>query len=237
MVKAETGLTSTRSIIFTFEYQTQHPGHGDRTGKILAQVITKHTAIIVVNTDQGKVVSANCDGTWDMLNDDANQKMALDFIKNSSTFKFDGIAESLKFIKSDPGPTSSFRSTSFTFEYQTAHPGHGDRTGQALDLVITKHTAVVLVNIEKGTVAWAVCDNIWNMVTEKDLPVMVSGIIVSGGDTTRPGGPLDAPRVFTYQIKQSDGSIINVSYTSYPPSPVGDAARAKITAGLQWRNN
>ncbi len=159
----------------------------------------------------------------------AAQNIAEDFIRNSSTFRFDGIEGSIKLVKTDPGFTSVFRSWSYTFEFQTRHPGHGDRTGQFLAQVITTHNATILVNMEKGTVVIATCDNTWDMINEKDLPVTVSGIVVSGGDTTPPRGPVDAPRIFVYKILREEGVFINVSYTAYPPSPAGDAAREKIT--------
>jgi hypothetical protein len=164
-----------------------------------------------------------------MLTDAGAQQLATDFMENDNvTFNFDSIPGSLKFIKTDPGWTSSFRSTAFTFTYQTAHPGHGDRSGQMLAQVITDHTAVVLVNIEKGTVASANCDRTWNMLTNEDLPVSISGFVISGGDTAPADGPLDVPHKFVYQVRQSNGETVNVSYTAYPPSPVGDAQRKQI---------
>jgi hypothetical protein len=54
----------------------------------------------------------------------------------------------------------------------------------------------------------------------------VSGYVLRGGDTTPPG-LLDAPRTFIYEVQQEDGSVVNVSFISYPPSPVGD--RQSIT--------
>jgi len=219
---------------FAVEFQTTHPGHGDRSGQVLAQVITAHTALVTVK--DGKVTTAVCDGTWDLLTDkqltageENARRAAAEFIQNSSTFKFDGIPGSIEFIKSDPGWTSAFRSTVFTFQYQTRQPGHGDRSGQVLAQVITDHTAVVLVNIETNQVALAICDKEWDMVHDKNPPVSVSGTVVSGGDTTPPGGPQDAPRVFLYRVQKADGTFINVSYTAYPPSPAGDANRGKIT--------
>lgn len=50
--------------VYTVEYQTRQPGHGDRSGQMLAQVITTHTAEVEVV--EGKVASAVCDGDWDM---------------------------------------------------------------------------------------------------------------------------------------------------------------------------
>ena len=50
---------------FVFEFQCRHAGYGDRTGQMLAEVITPHTAGITV--DQGEVVSAIMDDQWDMI--------------------------------------------------------------------------------------------------------------------------------------------------------------------------
>jgi len=170
------------------------------------------------------------------------QKTAEDFIKNSATYKFDGIDGSLQIIEAEEyGPTSSFRSIVFTFTFQTAHPGHGDRSGQYLAQVIINHTVVLYVDMDQDIVRTAICDETWDMLTEKDIspvppiisekdaPTAVSGIVISGGDTARPDGPLDVPHKFVYQIQQTDGTTVNVSYTAYPPSPVGDAQRARIT--------
>lgn len=158
----------------------------------------------------------------------AGRQTAEDCIRNSSTFRFDGIDGSIRLIKNDPGPTSAFRSWSYTFEFQTRQSGHGDRTGQFLAQIITTHEAAIMVNLEKGTIIAAVCDNTWDMINEKELPVTVRGIVISGGDTSQPGGPLDTPRKFVYQVLTEEGMLINVSYIGYPPSPVGDAMREKI---------
>ncbi|MBN1454739.1 MAG: hypothetical protein JW945_00585 [Methanomicrobia archaeon] len=51
--------------LFVFEFTSRHAGYGNRTGQVLAQVITPHTAQVVVN--QGAVTSATLDEQWDML--------------------------------------------------------------------------------------------------------------------------------------------------------------------------
>lgn len=51
--------------LFVFEFSSRHAGYGNRTGQVLAQVITPHTAQVVVN--QGAVTSATLDEQWDML--------------------------------------------------------------------------------------------------------------------------------------------------------------------------
>lgn len=52
------------SYTFTYEFESRHAGYGDRTGQMLAQVITPHAAVITV--ENGKVTSAVMDGVWDM---------------------------------------------------------------------------------------------------------------------------------------------------------------------------
>ena len=68
----------------------------------------------------------------------------------------------------------------------------------------------------------------------KSPRVTITGMVISGGDTTQPGGPLDVPRTFSYQVRKSDGNMVTVQYTAYPPSPVGEAQRKKIT--LEFSN-
>ena len=51
--------------MFIFEFTSRHAGYGNRTGQMLAQVITPHTAIVSV--EQGEITYATLDGTWDML--------------------------------------------------------------------------------------------------------------------------------------------------------------------------
>lgn len=58
---------------FMFEFQCRHAGYGNRTSKMLVEVITPHTARIIVK--QGRVVSAILDEKWDMM----EQKMIEDF--------------------------------------------------------------------------------------------------------------------------------------------------------------
>ncbi len=227
-----TSATPARDWEFTVQYQSGHPGHGDRTGQVLTQVVTKHVAVVKV--ESGEIISAICDSASVLVagpspTDEEVEQAGELFIANSSTFRFDGIEGSIRLAKTEPGWTSSVRTTSFTFEYQTRHPGHGDRTGKIIAEVITSHNAEVLVRTESATVLLGICDKTWDMVNDKNPPVSAAGIVIGGGDTTLPGGPADAPRLFVYDIKRDDGGTVRVSYTAYPPSPVGDANRQKIT--------
>jgi len=50
---------------FTYRFQSSHAGYGDRTGQMLAQVITPHQARITVQ--KYEVTQATMDERWDML--------------------------------------------------------------------------------------------------------------------------------------------------------------------------
>jgi hypothetical protein len=62
-------LTNTVSIAngwkFTFEFSSSHGGYGNRTGQMVTEVITPHTAIVSVQS--GVVTEAVMDGVWDMV--------------------------------------------------------------------------------------------------------------------------------------------------------------------------
>ena len=59
-------LKNIKTYTFIFKFDSRHPGYGDRTGKVLATVITTHTANVTVYEDE--VILAIMDGTWDMIN-------------------------------------------------------------------------------------------------------------------------------------------------------------------------
>ena len=167
---------------FVFEFDSSYAGYGDRTGQMLAQVITPHEAIITV--ENGAIKSAVIDGTWDMINqhtiDDASQtditkeesqQIALDYLLNSPTFVFDGMDDTVELTE-----TITARCPScwvFEYEFQSRHAGYGNRTGQMLAQVITNHKASIAV--EKGVVTRAIMDNKWNMVTQEFVTDSSSG--------------------------------------------------------------
>lgn len=47
------------------EFTSRHAGFGDRADKMVAEVLTSHTAVITV--ENGAVASAVMDGQWDMI--------------------------------------------------------------------------------------------------------------------------------------------------------------------------
>lgn len=64
LVKAETP-DNGQTWTIVYSYKTAHPGHGDRSHQQLAQVITAHTAEIIVT--KCKITSAKCDKVFNLL--------------------------------------------------------------------------------------------------------------------------------------------------------------------------
>ncbi len=94
-----------------------------------------------------------------------NKDIVENFVKNSATYRFDGIDGSIKLV--DFTGDAADVNWVYTVEYQTAHPGHGDRSGQILAQVITTHTAVIKVT--NGEITSAVCDDSWDMLSKFSL--------------------------------------------------------------------
>ena len=65
MPTLDTATGENKRYILFIGFECRHPGYGDRTGLMLAQVLTPHMAIITVEDNQ--VISAVIDETWDEL--------------------------------------------------------------------------------------------------------------------------------------------------------------------------
>lgn len=158
-------------------------------------------------------------------NDEAdNRLIAGNFIKNDTTYVFDGIEDTLKLtdtIKTDKG-------WQFTFEFDSRHAGYGDRTGQALAEVITPHTAVITV--ENGRVTSAIMDDYWDMKNKgplNDIEIALAPIEevtvnfmksnpVQVGVYIR-GGLRDGCTKFHDIITSREGDTINIEVTTQRP--------------------
>jgi hypothetical protein len=93
------------------------------------------------------------------------RNLAEDFVRNSPTFVFDGIEDSLKLVETlYPDIENSW---TFVFQFESRQAGYGDRTGQVLAQVITPHEAVI--TIEQGEVKSAVIDETWDMLTQQPV--------------------------------------------------------------------
>jgi hypothetical protein len=87
-------------------------------------------------------------------------------VRNSPTFQFDGIEESLR-LESVRGLTACPRCYEYTLYFESHFPGFGDRTGLVITPTRTPHRAkIVLVD---QAVVTAVLDDAWDMTTQMIL--------------------------------------------------------------------
>jgi|GEM_PF-1773176 len=53
-------------LILSYEFTSRHSGYGERSGKMLADVITPHRVDLMI--EDNRLISAVMDGRWDMIN-------------------------------------------------------------------------------------------------------------------------------------------------------------------------
>lgn len=153
---------------FVLDFESRHSGYGYDDGQPVLQVITPHRAAVTVASME--VVEAVMDGRWDMMaqqfmrmSEESARDIAGLFVRNSSTFVFDGILGTLELAETlYPDVENAF---TFVFRFESAHAGYGDRTGQVLAEVITPHEAHVTV--QDGAVVSALMDGTWDMLQQK----------------------------------------------------------------------
>ena len=93
---------------------------------------------------------------------EASRDKALEFVRLETTFRFDGIPETLEATET----TSVGNGWQFTIEFDSRHAGYGNRSGQVLAQVITHHTAEITVQGGLG-VTKAVMDGVWDMIDQR----------------------------------------------------------------------
>jgi hypothetical protein len=164
--------------VVTLSFQCLHSGYGNRGGKIVLQVITPHTAVVTIK--DGVVLSAVIDGVWDEVaqknvEDQGKsyvEAIALNWLINAPTFKFDGVEGSATVV--DSWLAMTFAAPSFwgvTIEFDCLHAGYGDRTGQILAQMITHH--VVTIHVTEGKVTLAAIDNQWDELKQEEIEAPV----------------------------------------------------------------
>jgi hypothetical protein len=88
--------------------------------------------------------------------------LARQFVMDDSTFKFDGIVETLKVeLDESSGPVIA------TVDFTSRQAGYGDRSGMMLAQVLTPHKCVL--KISGGQVQSAVMDGTWDMIGQKEI--------------------------------------------------------------------
>jgi hypothetical protein len=130
---------------------------------IRARFLFKALTICMVLLVTGFACNGGNDNSTDPPTKQESREIVEEFIVNSPTFAYDGIAESLELER-----TLTARCPAcwvFVFKFECSSAGYGDRTGQELAQVITPHTATIA--IEHGEITAAELDEKWDMLEQK----------------------------------------------------------------------
>ncbi len=162
--------------IVVAEFTCAHAGYGDRSGQMVATVVTDH--VITITVEDGSVVEAVIDDTWDelrqstVIHDDTTpteaEELAIEFVESSPTFSFDGVPGSIEvvdLVAAESYPVQYF----ITVAFECSHAGYGDRTGQMLAQVITPHEMKMTVSDDR--VLNAVIDGVWDELNQREVVV------------------------------------------------------------------
>lgn len=161
--------------------------------------------------------------------DETAVDVALVFLKNGATFKFDGIPETLII-----GETLILESYPVqyvvTITFDSRHAGYGDRTGQFLAQVITRHTA--RITVVNGGVVSAVLDNRWDEMNQKEL-------YQTDGEFVTPESAFEAVIRFIFVTHEGLEEVpISSSWETEDLTPEGLMGAAKLRfTGVGWTVN
>ncbi len=97
--------------------------------------------------------------------DEVDRRLAESFLRNSPTFRFDGLPDSVGLIDRADGDCDTC--LAYTFGFESSHPGYGDRTDLPLAAAVTQHEAVI--SIEDGLVFRARIDSIWDVIKQSPI--------------------------------------------------------------------
>ena len=146
-----------------------------------------------------------------------SRSIAEEYLKSSPTFVFDGMEDTIKLV-GDWTMRCPY-CWAFEFEFQCSHAGYGDRTGQVVAQVITRHTASIAVH--RGEVVQAVMDGVWDMMEQEMVAV--------DGDAVAETLEVEAGSSFTLSLDSNpttgygwtahfDGQLLELVDTRFEPS-------------------
>ena len=156
---------------------------------------------------------------------EGSQRVAEEFVRLETTFRFDGIPESLEVTST----TSVGNGWKYTIEFDSRHPGWGNRSGQALAEVITHHVAEITV--QARLVTTAIMDGEWDMINQRiDVEISlapIDDVKVNIMESNPPqigvyikGGLPDGCTTFHDIEIVREGSTINIKVTTQRPRGV-----------------
>jgi len=103
-------------------------------------------------------------GPADAYTENEAETIAVHYLRNAPTFRFDGISDSVHVEAID-----ALRrpwTWEVTISFQCRHAGYGDRTGKMVAQVITPHEIRVVV--QRGQVIAAVIDEKWDELAQRE---------------------------------------------------------------------
>ncbi|MYD51481.1 MAG: hypothetical protein F4W93_08355 [Dehalococcoidia bacterium] len=118
--------------------------------------------------------------------DEVDRRLAESFLRNSPTFRFDGLPDTIRLRDRAAGDCETC--AVYTFGFDSSHPGYGDRTDLPLASVVTAHEAVI--SIENGLVNDALIDGLWDVITQSPIARTVTA---EEGTSTPVTALLDSP--------------------------------------------
>lgn len=93
-------------------------------------------------------------------------QIAINFIKYSSTYAYDGMDGTLTVVEHRILESYPVQNV-IIMTFDSSHAGYGDRTGQILAQVITRHT--VSVTVVEGNVVHTVIDGFWDELNQREV--------------------------------------------------------------------
>ena len=158
---------------------------------------------------------------------EGSQRVAEEFVRLETTFRFDGIADTLKTTST----TSVANGWKYTVEFDSRQAGYGNRSGQILAQVITHHTEAVTV--EAGRVTSAIMVGVWDMISQRMLdnietslaPIHEVKVNIMESDPPQigvyiKGGLRDGCTTFNDIEIAREGSTVNIKVTTQHPRDV-----------------
>lgn len=92
------------------------------------------------------------------------EEIALEAVRNSPTFKWDGMEDTLKVVDSSKVDEDTWI---VIISFTCRHSGYGDRTGRVVLQVLTEHKAEV--KVVNGRVVELILDGVWDELNQKPL--------------------------------------------------------------------
>lgn len=96
---------------------------------------------------------------------EVDRLVAENFLRNSPTFRFDGVQDSIELRDSAEGECATC--TEFIFAFKSLHPGYGDRAPLVLDAGVTPHEAAV--SIDGGIITSVRLDGVWDVLAQRSV--------------------------------------------------------------------